>query len=220
MALCLDHAFIICSVGAPEAQALISRGFIEGSGNVHAAQGTANRRFFFENFMLELLWVADPVAAAADVVRPTGLWERWSRREQDACRFGVVYGGVPAQGSPPPFTTKSYHPAYLPPAMSLEIVLGLTLQEPALFCIPSLTRDWATVGEPRNHAAPVRSISAVAIGLSGDGTLSRAAHRVRDAALLDFYRAPAPVLEVRFCCGQEVSIDCRPELPLLFRATR
>jgi hypothetical protein len=76
MALYLDHAYITCSVGAPEAEVLLEHGFAEGSPNVHPGQGTANRRFFFANFMLELLWVADPLEAAADAVRHTGRWER------------------------------------------------------------------------------------------------------------------------------------------------
>jgi hypothetical protein len=219
MALWLDHAFIMCRVGAPEARALVSRGFIEGSANVHAGQGTANRRFFFENFMLELLWVVDPVEAAAEAIRPTGLWDRWCKRDEGASRFGLVYGGVPAQGSPPPFTTESYRPAYLPPPMSIEIVQGLALEEPALFWIPSLSDNRATRSEPTDHRAPLRTISGVAIGLSGDATLSRAARRVQDAALLGFFGAPSPVLEVQFRSGHESSIDCRPDLPLVFRAT-
>jgi hypothetical protein len=31
----------------------------EGTPNIHPGQGTANRRFFFRNAMLELLWVND-----------------------------------------------------------------------------------------------------------------------------------------------------------------
>ncbi|HTT06036.1 MAG TPA: hypothetical protein VMF64_12165 [Steroidobacteraceae bacterium] len=104
--------------------------------------------------------------------------------------------------------------------MSIEIVLGLALEEPALFWIPSLSRDWASLSEPTNHRASVQSISGVAIGLrGGDGALSRAAHRVQDAGLLDFFGAPEPVLEVRIPSGHESSIDCRPDLPLVFRAT-
>src|SRR5215469_13717593 len=80
MTLRLNHAFITCDVGAPEATALLARGFIEGSRNMHPGQGTANRRFFFTNFMLELVWVSDPVEALGVSVRPTELWERWSRR--------------------------------------------------------------------------------------------------------------------------------------------
>ncbi len=218
MAVYLDHAFILCGIGAPEAEALAARGFIEGSANVHAGQGTANRRFFFANFMLELLWVADPAEAAGDAVRRTGLWERWSKRTQGASRFGIVYGGVQAQGLPPPFLTESYRPAYLPAPLSIEIVQGMTLAEPALFWIPSLSRNRVGSGEPANHGPPVRSISGVAIGLSGVDTLSHAARRVHDASLLDFFDAPSPVLEVHFQSEHDCSIDCRPDLPLVFRA--
>ena len=41
-------------------------GFLEGSGNVHRGQGTANRRVFFENAMLELIWVCDEAGACAE----------------------------------------------------------------------------------------------------------------------------------------------------------
>lgn len=216
MALFLDHAFITCSVGAPEAAVLIKRGLVEGSSNVHPGQGTANRRFFFANFMLELLWVADPLEAAADAVRQTGLWERWSRRGEGASRFGIVYGGVPAQGSQLPFTTQSYHPAYLPPPMSIEIVQGLTLVEPALFWIPSLRVERPTRNEPINHRAPVGSVRRIAIGLPFVQSLSEAARRVRDVELLNFFEAPSPVLEVHFRAEHDGLIDCRPDLPLVF----
>jgi hypothetical protein len=76
----LDHVFIFCSEGAPEADALAQRGVTEGSSNAHPGQGTANRRFFFGNAYLELLWVSDPVEARSEEVHRTRLWERWSRR--------------------------------------------------------------------------------------------------------------------------------------------
>lgn len=219
MALYLDHAYITCSVGAPEAQVLLDHGFAEGSPNIHPGQGTANRRFFFANFMLELLWVADPAEAAADAVRHTGLWERWSRRDEGASRFGIVYGGVPAPDSQLPFTTRSYRPAYLPPPMSIEIVQGLTPVEPTLFWIPSLRVEPPKRSEPMNHRAPVRSVTRTVIGLADVHFLSEAARRVREAGLLDLVEAPSPVLEVHFQGGQESSIDCRPGLPLVFVAT-
>ncbi len=43
----LDHLFLCCSEGAPEAATLVRRGPTEGSSNTHPGQGTANRRFFF-----------------------------------------------------------------------------------------------------------------------------------------------------------------------------
>lgn len=219
MTLYLDHAFIICGAGAPEVEALTGRGFVEGSGNVHPGQGTANRRFVFSNFILELLWVVDPTEAATDAVRSTGLWERWSKQGEGASRYGIVYGGATAQGIPPPFATESYYPAYLPPSRSIEIVQGLSLDEPAIFWIPSLSADRARPTEPMDHGAPVRDICRLAIGLPRAAALSHTARRVRDAALLDFFNAPSPVLEVHLPSAQETSIDCRPDLPLVFRGT-
>jgi hypothetical protein len=216
MPLFLDHAFITCSVGAPEAEVLIERGFAEGSPNVHPGQGTANRRFFFANFMLELLWVADPLEAAAEAVRHTRLWELWSRRNEGASRFGIVYGGVPAPGAQLLFTTRSYHPAYLPPPTSIEVVQGLTLVEPALFWIPSLRIERPTRDEPMSHRAPVRNVRRIAIGLPFVQSLSEPARRVREMGLLDLFEAPSPVLEVRFEAEHDALIDCRPDLPLVF----
>lgn len=49
----IDHLFVCCAPGAPEADTLVGLGFHEGSGNTHPGQGTANRRFFFRNAYLE-----------------------------------------------------------------------------------------------------------------------------------------------------------------------
>jgi len=98
-------------------------------------QGTANRRFFFENFMLELLWVSDPVIAASQAVGVTELWERWSRRSAGASRFGIVFTGQAPGDSAAPFVTKSYTPPYLPPGMRFEVAQGFRHDEPAVICI-------------------------------------------------------------------------------------
>src|SRR5271157_6475055 len=88
---------------APEAKRLIDFGLIEGSSNQHPGQGTANRRFFFENAMLELLWVENPAETRSDGVRRLGLWERWSRRAIDSCPFVICYRPVSDKSIPPPF---------------------------------------------------------------------------------------------------------------------
>ena len=55
----LDHFFILTEKSAPEAELLTEFGLIEGTSNDHPGQGTANRRFFFSNTTLELLYVRD-----------------------------------------------------------------------------------------------------------------------------------------------------------------
>ena len=219
MGLYLDHALVLCDVGAPEARVLLEQGFVEGSRNVHAGQGTANRRFFFENFMLELAWVDDPAAAASDAARTGGLWERWSERKGRASPFGVIFGGELPQDREAPFSTRSYRPAYMPPGVSVEVVQGLRLSEPAVFWIPALGASRPTrASEPVAHTAPVREIVSLSLGMGMPDSLSDAAMRLRDAGLLEFVATSAPVLEIRFRSNDRSLIDCRPDLPVVFRA--
>ena len=84
----LDHIFVLCEPGAPEADELLAAGFVEGQGYVHRGQGTANRVFFFQDFYLEFLWVHDEAEARSSVTAPTQLWERWSQRQYGASSFG------------------------------------------------------------------------------------------------------------------------------------
>jgi hypothetical protein len=121
MALELDHVFVCCSPGAPEADALLHLGLIEGSPNTHPGQGTANRRFFFRNAFLELLWVSEPAEARSEQTRRTKLWERWSRRTSNACPFGFVFRPQGVNAATAPFATWAYCPNYLP--SGLEITL-------------------------------------------------------------------------------------------------
>jgi len=64
MTIELDHFFILTDLGAPHADLLSGIGLIEGPRNDHLGQGTANRRFFFSNTALELLYVNDANEAA------------------------------------------------------------------------------------------------------------------------------------------------------------
>jgi len=219
MTLSLDHAFITCEFGAPEAEALRAMGFVEGSGNVHPGQGTANRRFFFANFMLELLWVSDPSEAASDAVRCTELWERWSQRNERASRFGILYGGANSPGSPSPLATRPYFPAYLAAGLSIDVAQGLTLDEPAIYMMPWLSPDRPRRSEPTDHALPVRVITGVSVGVPDLRSLSDAARRVRDAKLLNYFESASSVLEIQFQSQESRLIDCRPYLPLVFRST-
>ncbi|MGA9266227.1 MAG: hypothetical protein WBV79_07185, partial [Rhodomicrobium sp.] len=49
----IDHIFVLTDMDAPSAGALLRLGLTEGPPNRHPGQGTANRRFFFDNAMLE-----------------------------------------------------------------------------------------------------------------------------------------------------------------------
>jgi hypothetical protein len=212
----LDHAFIACAAGAPEADALLRLGFVEGSSNTHPGQGTANRRFFFENFMLELLWVSDAAEAQSERTRRTRLWERCEQREIGVNPFGIIFRSAHGQPAPAPFPTWSYAPAYLPAGMSMQIAEGTTLFEPELFYLPFL-KGTANCSDPVIHALPIRQVSGVAVGVASVSGLSAASRAAFALGLLQYFESPQPILEILFEGPPDMRIDLRPHLPLVFR---
>lgn len=117
----LDHIFICTDIGGPVADQLIAFGLTEGSPNVHPGQGTANRRFFFHNAMLELLWVHDPEEAQNATTRPIRLWERWNGRQGDALPVAICLRSRHPETEELPFAAWAYTPAYVPSPLAVHI---------------------------------------------------------------------------------------------------
>ena len=193
-------------------------GFVEGSGNTHPGQGTANRRFFFENFMLELLWVTNPAEAQSDKTRRTRLWERCERQDDAVSPFGIIFRPSGAARRAAPFPTWAYAPDYLPPGLALQIADGVSLYEPELFYLPFMNRARQQGSEPLLHAVPIRRIRAVSVGVTRFAELSEASRSAMSHGLLSYFEAPQPLMEISFEGVAGVNFDLRPELPLLFRS--
>jgi hypothetical protein len=136
----LDHLFLCVSEGGPEAEELTRLGLAEGPANAHPGQGTANRRFFFANAMLELLWVTNAAEAQGEPARPLQLWQRWSGRRGGACPFGICLRPSRPGVEGLPFPSRPYQPPFFPPDLSLHIAANTSAQEPLLFYIPSYRR--------------------------------------------------------------------------------
>ena len=217
MALQIDHIFICCSLGAPEADALVRMGLTEGSSNTHPGQGTSNRRFFFDNAFLELLWVSDPDEARGERTRRTRLWERWSQRTSSACPFGVVFRPTGTNTASAPFATWAYRPSYLPLGLAIEFAEGVPLEEPELFYLPFLRRAGAPAHEPTEHALPIRLVCGVTIGLPSAASMTPPSQAARGAGLVAYRLADEHVLELRFHAARETVFDLRPTLPLLLQ---
>ena len=214
----MDHAFIGCTTGAPQGNALLRLGFVEGSGNTHAGQGTANRRFFFENFMLELVWVTDPAEVQNERTRRTRLWERCQHQDSQVSPFGIIFRPTRTPPAVPPFATWSYTPVYLPPGLAMQVADGTTLFEPELFYLPFLKRGAARSQEPVSHALPIRRIRGMSVGLRNRDALSAASRCAEQQGLVSYFEAPQPLLEILFQGPAGMRIDLRPDLPLLFRS--
>jgi hypothetical protein len=105
----IDHIFVMTDTGAPDADELQRLEFVEGAPNRHPGQGTANRRFFFDNAMLELVWVENIDEAGSPLVQPLRLLDRWMKRSANSWPFGICLR--PRDGLPP-FKSYDYRPPY------------------------------------------------------------------------------------------------------------
>ena len=172
---------IFCNVGAPEAGALTDRGLHEGPGNTHPGQGTANRRFFFPNAYLELLWIENSVEAQSPEARDTRLCERWQRRANGACPFGLVFRPGPRGPDVPP-ASWTYAPRYFPPGFSIEVARDHARRTNRCCSIcrsrePSLVENLG----PAEGAVRIGSITGVTLHLPQTHVLSPALNSLVEA---------------------------------------
>lgn len=213
----VDHLFIMCAAGAPEAAAFTRLGFREGAPNTHPGQGTSCRRFFFDNAYLELLWVDDPIAAQTSLVLPTQLWKRWSLRNRGVCPFGVVLrGDDDVETSRAPFRTWSYAPPYLPAGLAIDVASGVPLTEPAIFYLGFRRGRLGTA--PVAHSLPARRLTGVAISMPRSGLRSEALQAICDAGLLSFEESSGYALQLVFDRGiTGHAIHLQPDVPVMLR---
>lgn len=168
MAWTLDHVFVLGPEGAPEADRLRQFGLHEAAPNTHPGQGTANRRFFFHNAMLEFLWITDEAETNRAPVSRIGFGARALWKTNGASPFGVCLR--PAEGDADaslPFSTWAYQPSYLPPALAIRVAESSAhVAEPLLFGLPWAEPPSAYPPErrpPTDHANGVRQIAMVEI---------------------------------------------------------
>jgi len=218
MTYALDHVFVCCAAGAPEAERLVRLGLAEGAPNTHPGQGTACRRFFFENAYLELIWVTDAQEAQAEPAARARLWPRWSRRAAGASPFAVTLRPAAGGEIDPPFASWAYHPPYLPPHLAIHVAEGTPLSEPAFFFIGFARSPAQIQTQPLGHALGVRRITAVEVGMPGGAAPGATAQSARATGLVQFVEAADHVMTVTFDEARVgESADLRPDLPLVLR---
>jgi len=218
MKLELDHLFICTTAGAPEVDELLAFGLTEGTRNNHPGQGTTNRRIFFQNAMLEFLWVDNEPEVRRPVIAPTHLWERWQYRHSGYSPFGLCVR--PETGTALPFATWAYCPPYLPPPLQIDIAAVTRPVEPLLFVIPFGGRPDtfpADRRQPLEHACGFREITDLEMMIPNPEPLSSAVQFVHDTGLVKFRAGDEFRVDIEFDHGgQARSCDFRPHLPLCF----
>jgi len=85
----VHHIYIFTDDKGKVADELVEFGLTEGSNRIHLGQGTENRKFYFENFYLEILWVHNEAEIKSKNVLPTGLSERADFKRNNFSPFGL-----------------------------------------------------------------------------------------------------------------------------------
>ncbi|MBE9013405.1 hypothetical protein IQ250_24740 [Pseudanabaenaceae cyanobacterium LEGE 13415] len=220
MAFEFDHLFIWTDIGGHEAERLVLFGLVEGTSNPHPGQGTTNRRFFFHNAMVELLWVHDPEEARSELIRPTRLWERWQNRNNGVCPFGICLRPALGFGDTVAFSSWAYHPPYLPETLSIEVGTNSdVLTEPWLFQTPfgqRLDQFPVEKSQPLDHGIGLREITRLELVSPTANKLSPELQAVVNTKQIKVREGAEYCIELGFdgeVQGQQV--DFRPGLPLI-----
>jgi hypothetical protein len=221
MSIEFDHLFIFTDIGAPAIERLVAFGLTEGQPNVHPGQGTACRRIFFHNSMLELLWVKDTQEVQSEAIAPTLLWERSQHQQTGYSPFGLCFR---PEGKAPltlPFATWAYRPPYLPPDIHIEVAANEAYPaEPMIFAIPFGGRPDSYPSEkqqPLNHPIGFKEITGLTITLAPPASTSAAVKAIETAGPISFVNGPAPLAELFFDDARTGhTADFRPLLPLVF----
>jgi len=110
MGLELDHVFSFVDPAEAEACARAeAAGWVLDAGIEHEGQGTRNRRLWFDEQYLELLWISSRADAVANPLR---LDRRADWRTSGACPFGIGLRGQLTDAQRADFW--GYHPPYAP----------------------------------------------------------------------------------------------------------
>lgn len=154
----IDHLFIFSNQQGTEADALVEFGLTEGSSRTHPGQGTTNRKFYFENFFLEVLWVIDEEEIQSDLTRKTKLWERSNFHQNGYSPFGLCMVNTPSTDAL--FVNSMlYQPTYFPEGMVIEMITNENHPQcPSTFRLPFKGAQ-KPHHEPTQHANGITSLS-------------------------------------------------------------
>ncbi len=227
----IDHFFI----GMPSAAAadvaarqLKHAGFTEGSGRSHPKQGSTNRRYFFHNAMVELLWIHNPDEAQLLHNRALGLIERC--RSSGLNRFGVCFRpSVEKPGAvglhevasrlqtdvntvppSPSFSSTDFHPHYLPESLCIDLATDSVTTpyrslEPLWFHLSFASAQHTLKdSEPLQHDNGCTTLTGCTLASPQLPLLSSTAQDLRTAGLLSFADTVGDhaVLELEFDHGR------------------
>lgn len=154
----IDHIFVFIDDKGKVADELVDFGLTEGSSRVHDGQGTTNRKFYFWNFFLEILWVHNETEIKSEQTKPTALWQRAEYKTNSCSPFGLCF--VNSDDTQQLFENAfKYQPDYFPKGMAIDIIKNDNQPDlPWTFQLPFKGQK-KNDNEPTNHSNGIEILS-------------------------------------------------------------
>ncbi|GAB3716278.1 VOC family protein [Spirosoma flavus] len=220
----LDHIFIFTHRAQQVASSLQVFGLSEGTANVHPGQGTACRRFFFQNAYIELAWVINIDEIKNPVIERTKLWERSQYSLTHFCPFGLCFrtNQQPEQAINLIFEDGwRYHSIYLPEGQFANIASNEDFPaEPMLFEMPFFglaPHDYPVEKQqPLTHATGFQQLTKVSLTLpSPNNDFSVALRKVLQEGTIQVSVGETYSATLEFDDGRQGELkDFNPLIPL------
>lgn len=215
----VDHIYICTDYKAPAGELLKEFGLTEGTSNTHSGQGTANRRFFFHNFMLELLWIENLDEVKSVLTKPMRLFERCSKLDTDISPFGIGLRPIKEKNIKVTFPVWDYHPLYLPNFLKIQVADNTPLSEPMFFYLSFVERqDKYPIEKKENmkHKLPLKEVTNIEVHINQKNEFSEAAKIINNIDNLLLIKDNENYLKLTFDKGAyKKEKDFRPDLPLI-----
>jgi len=155
----IDHIFIFTDDNGKIADDLVQFGLTEGSSRIHVGQGTTNRKFYFDNFFLEVLWVHNEKELKSDITKQTGLWQRADLNSTNS-PFGLCVVNT-AETINLFENAFKYQPAYFPVGLNIDILKNeQNLNLPWTFRLPFKGQK-KNKTEPTEHKCRLKKLTGV-----------------------------------------------------------
>lgn len=156
----IHHIFIFTDDNGKIADELINFGLTEGSNRAHVGQGTINRKFYFDNFYLEILWVHNETEIKSEQTKLTGLFQRADFRTNNSSPFGLCV--VNSDDTENLFEKSfKYQPEYFPKGEFIDIIKNENQTDlPWTFRLP-FKGQMKHENEPKNHRNGLSNLTKV-----------------------------------------------------------
>ncbi|QIP15171.1 VOC family protein [Spirosoma aureum] len=207
----LDHIFIFTHQAQQVATALQSFGLSEGTANVHPGQGTACRRFFFQNAYIELVWVINEDEIKHSEIKRANLWERSQYEFTNYCPFGFCFRTEQPSDHAIRLVFEDgwrYYSVYLPQGQFANIASNEAFPvEPMLFEMPFFglaPKDYPQQKrQPLTHANGFQELTKVTITLPPVNDLSSAMKKVLHESILHSSQGNTYLVTLEFDDGKQ-----------------